>query len=144
MLVAGGQQRRLLNQNPMTRHRVLVVEDEALIAFDIVSMLDSLGCDIVGPVARLSDALNIAVNERFDCAILDVNVRGGLITPVAEMLLDRGVPLLLSTGYSESALPAILASQARLAKPYTTEQLERGLRQLCSQVTESKGRNREQ
>lgn len=121
-----------------------MVEDEALIAFDIVSMLDSLGCDIVGPVARLSDALNIAVNERFDCAILDVNVRGGLITPVAEMLLDRGVPLLLSTGYSESALPAILASQARLAKPYTTEQLERGLRQLCSQVTESKGRNREQ
>ena len=135
MWVAGGQKRRLL-ESTMTRYRVLVVEDEPLIAFDIETMLDSLGCDIVGPVARLSDALDIAATEVFDCAILDINVRGGRITPVAEMLLDRGVPLLLSTGYGQYALPARLASQARLAKPYTSEQLERGLRLLCSQVAE--------
>ena len=135
MLVAGDQTRRWL-EPVMTRFRVLVVEDEPLIACVIESMLDSLGCDIVGPVARLSEALNVAATEPFDCAILDVNVRGGLITPVAEMLLDRGVPVLISTGYGEYALPARLASQPRLAKPYTSEQLECGLRSLCSQVTD--------
>lgn len=122
----------------MTRCKVLVVEDEPLIAFDIASMLDSLGCDMVGPVARLSDALSIVETEVFDCAILDINVRGGYITPVAEILLDRDVPVLLSTGYSECALPCSLVSQARLTKPYTSEQLERGLRLLCSQITELK------
>ena len=122
----------------MTRYKVLVVEDEPLIAFDIASMLESLGCDMVGPVARLSDALTIVDSEVFDCAILDINVRGGYITPVAEILLDRHVPLLLATGYSEDALPSRLMSQARLAKPYTSEQLEHELRLLCSQVIVSK------
>jgi len=124
----------------MTRYRVLVVEDEPLIAFDIEHMLEALGCDVLGPVARLADALDLAATERFDCAILDVNVRGGRITPVVEMLLVRGVPLLLSTGYSQYALPASLASQALLAKPYTSEQLEHGLRILCSRVTACAGR----
>lgn len=118
----------------MTRCKVLVVEDEPLIALDIESMLEWLGCDMVGPVARLSDALKIVETEAFDCAILDINVRGGYITPVAEILLDRHVPVLLSTGYNEYALPSTLTSQARLAKPYTSEQLERELRLLCSHV----------
>ena len=126
----------------MTRYKVLVVEDEPLIAFDIASMLDSMECDMVGPVARLSDALKIVETEAFDCAILDINVRGGYITPVAEILMSRHVPLLLATGYSEFALPNTLASQARLAKPYTSEQLELELRRLCSQVSESKDRDR--
>ena len=121
----------------MTRCKVLVVEDEPLIAFDIASMLDSLGCDTVGPVARLSDALSIVETETFDCAILDINVRGGYITPVAEILLDRHVPVLLATGYSDGAIPCTLLGQARLTKPYTSEQLERGLRLLCSQIAGS-------
>jgi two-component SAPR family response regulator len=121
----------------MTRHKVLVVEDEPVLALDIASMLDSLGCDMVGPVARLSDALNVVDTETFDCAILDVNLRGEYITPVAEVLLDRHVPVLLSTGYSDCALPKLLVSQPRLAKPYTSEQLERAVRLLCSQVSES-------
>ena len=125
----------------MTRYKVLVVEDEPLIAFDIASTLDLLGCDMVGPVARLSDALRVVQTEAFDCAILDVNVRGGYITPVAEILLERRVPLLLATGYSEYALPGNLISQSRLAKPYTSEQLERELRLLCSQVTQLKALN---
>jgi two-component SAPR family response regulator len=120
----------------MTRYKVLVVEDEPLIAFDIASMLDSLGCDMVGPVARLSDALKAVETETFDCAILDINVRGGFTTPIAEILLDRHVPLLLATGYSEYALPRTLVGQARLAKPYTSEQLERELLLLCSHVGE--------
>lgn len=128
----------------MTRHKVLVVEDEWYLAFDIESMLDSLGCDIVGPVASVSDALNIVETEAFDCAILDMNVRGGYITPVADILMDRHVPILLATGYGDYALPSNLMSQARLAKPYTAEQLERALRLLCSQVIESKDHNREQ
>jgi CheY-like chemotaxis protein len=124
----------------MTRHKVLVVEDEPVLALDIASTLDSLGCDMVGPVARLSDALSVVATETFDCAILDVNLRGECITPVADILLDRHVPLLLSTGYSDLALPKQLVSQPRLAKPYTSDQLECALRLLCSQAASTRYR----
>lgn len=118
----------------LRKYKVLVVEDEPLVAMVIEDMLESLGCTVVGPVAQLAEALDLAQHNDCDCAILDVNVRGGSITPVADAFIKKGVPILLASGYSESALPAHLARHARLTKPYTSEQLEDGIRCLFLRV----------
>lgn len=117
----------------MAHYRILVVEDEPIIAIEIENTLNAMGCEIVGPVARLSQAIALASDRDLDCAVLDVNVRGGSITPVAELLLARGVPLLLTTGYSEFALPECLVHVPRLTKPYSNDGLVNEVRRLCEQ-----------
>jgi two-component SAPR family response regulator len=119
----------------MTRHRILVVEDEPILAFDIESTLQVMGCDTVGPVGRLAEAAALIDQEQFDCAILDVNILGGHITSLAETLLDRSVPILLATGYDSFALSERLMKLPRLHKPYTSEELSTEVRRLCEQVT---------
>lgn len=114
--------------------RVLVVEDEPLIGMLIEDVLDDLGWEMVGPVASVADALALARSERIDCAILDVNVRGGQTYPVAELLLGRGVPLLVASGYGDWTLPEHLLSQNRLLKPYTSDQLRNELRLLSTRA----------
>ena len=85
--------------------RVFVVEDEALVAMLIEDAVEAAGCEMVGPFAQLDDAMKAASREKFDCAILDVNIRGGLSYPVATYLVDRGYPILLGTGYRSKSLP---------------------------------------
>jgi DNA-binding response OmpR family regulator len=112
--------------------RVLVVEDEMLIAMTIEDVLQALGCEIVGPVATLEKALELARDETFDAAILDVTVRGGKIYPVAEVLLARAIPFVFASGYGDWALPGALRDQARLTKPFTAAELEVQIKLLCS------------
>jgi DNA-binding response OmpR family regulator len=78
--------------------RILVVEDEMFIAVLIEEVLQKLGFVVVGPVGRLDAALRLASREALDGAILDVTIRGGLVFPVAETLLARGMPFVLATG----------------------------------------------
>jgi CheY-like chemotaxis protein len=111
--------------------RILVVEDEILIAVMIEETLRSLGCIVVGPVAKLEAALRLACNEALDGAILDVTIRGGQVYPVTEHLLARGIPFVLASGYGDWALPDTLQDQARLTKPFTTHELENHIRLLC-------------
>jgi len=111
--------------------RILVVEDEILIAVMIEETLRSLGCIVVGPVAKLEAALRLACNETLDGAILDVTIRGGQVYPVTEHLLARGIPFVLASGYGDWALPDTLQDQARLTKPFTTHELENHIRLLC-------------
>ena len=75
--------------------RILVVEDEMLIAVLIEQILEELRCVVVGPVAKLDAALRLASHEALDAAILDVSIRGGHVHPVAEQLLARGIPFVL-------------------------------------------------
>jgi CheY-like chemotaxis protein len=82
-----------MSGNRCTACRVLVVEDELVIAVTIEDVLRALGCEIVGPVATVEKALKLARDETFDVAILDVTIRGGKVYPVAELLLARGIPL---------------------------------------------------
>ena len=82
--------------------RVMVVEDEMLIALLVEDMLEDAGCIVVGPFACVSDALAAAKTEVVDLALLDVNVAGEKVFPVAHALEARGVPFLLLTGYGES------------------------------------------
>lgn len=102
-----------------------------LIAMMIEQALTKFGCEIVGPVSKLAKALQMAREETFDAAILDVNIRGGRVYPVAEVLNARGVPFLLASGYGDWALPEALRNQPRLTKPFTTDDVERGIRGIC-------------
>jgi CheY-like chemotaxis protein len=114
------------------RFRVLVVEDEALIGMLIEDALEDLGHEIVGPVGSLDEALELATHEPLDFAILDVNIRGGYSYPVADVLLQRGLPMLMTTGYDASVLPDRIQEQRRLRKPFTVEQLEAEILLMCS------------
>ncbi len=111
--------------------RVLVVEDDMLIAVLIEEVLQELGCTVVGPVGKLAAALHLAGAEALDAAILDVNIRGGHVYPVADRLRSRGVPFALASGYGDWALPAAYRQQPRLTKPFTRGDLEAQMRLLC-------------
>jgi len=119
-------------------YRILVVEDEALIAIDIEETLQALGCQIAGPTGKLETALQLASDERLDAAILDVTIRGGNSYPVAEQLLARDIPFVLASGYGDWTLPASLRDQPRLTKPFTPTQLEEKVRFLCDEAAKRK------
>jgi CheY-like chemotaxis protein len=106
--------------------RILIVEDEALIAVMVEDMLNELGCTVVGPASTISSALELAGSEELDGAVLDVNVRGERIDPVAEALFARDIPVLFATGYGEVKF-AHGRSAPVIDKPYTQEKLVKGL-----------------
>ena len=112
----------------LTGLRVLVVEDEAVIAMLVEDSLVELGCEVVGSASRLGDALAKAQALEVDVALLDVNLAGRLSYPVAEMLQSRNVPFVFTTGYGQAALPAALQAAPVLSKPFTRKQLAEALR----------------
>ena len=118
--------------------RVLVVEDETLIALLIEDMLAAMDCEVVGPIGKLETAIQIAQEVKFDIAILDVTIRGGKVYPVAEHLLAHGVPFVLASGYGDWALPPSLRDQRRLTKPFTAAELEEQVRLLFRQAVQSR------
>jgi len=98
--------------------RVLVVEDEFLVATLIEDMLKSAGCVVSGPIPRVADALDAVDHETYDAAVLDVNLAGDRIDPVADALSRRNVPFMFVTGYSAGAVPVGFAKRPRLCKPF--------------------------
>lgn len=107
---------------------VLVVEDEFLVALELEHMLDRQGCVVVGPVPSVERALALIREQAPDAAILDVNVDGGRVTPVAEALQAQEVPYVLATGYGASAFPEAALYQApRVNKPVVENELIRVL-----------------
>ncbi|HVZ13080.1 MAG TPA: response regulator [Bauldia sp.] len=106
--------------------RVLVVEDEAMVASMVEDMLVQLGALVVGPAASVARALVLCETESVDAAVLDVNVRGEMIDDVAALLAGRGVPLVLATGYGASVADAWPGAQV-IDKPYTRAKLDAAL-----------------
>jgi CheY-like chemotaxis protein len=103
----------------LPRMDLLVVEDAFLVAIDICAQLESVGCRITGPVARLRPALELARNEPIDGALLDVNLAGELSFPIAEALEARRIPFAFLTGYDDDAMfPTEFQDVPRLAKPF--------------------------
>jgi DNA-binding response OmpR family regulator len=111
--------------------RVLVVEDEFLVATLIEDMLVAAGCVVAGPIPRLCDALDAVDRGTFDAAVLDVNLGGDRVYPVADALSRRNVPFLFVTGYSTGVLPGEYDERPRLCKPFKMADL---LDQLSSLV----------
>jgi CheY-like chemotaxis protein len=110
--------------------RVFVVEDESLVALMVEEMLRDLGCEVAACAGRLADACRLAATTEFDVALLDVNLGGTLVFPVAEILRERQIPFFFSTGYGITGLPREFSGHPVLTKPYSTEQL----RQMFAQV----------
>ncbi|MDQ6868069.1 MAG: response regulator [Pseudomonadota bacterium] len=105
--------------------RVLVVEDENLVALLLEDMLAELGHTVVGPVARLDKALETAQREMFDVAILDVHINGEEAYPIAEALAARGIPFVFSTGYGKKSLRAPYSDRPALQKPFQRHELQK-------------------
>jgi CheY-like chemotaxis protein len=103
-------------------HRILVVEDEALVAMLLETMLEDMGFIPVGPVGDIEAALDILSHDTaLDGALLDVNVAGREIFPVASALTAIGVPFVFSTGYGEDGLPENWRGQPTIQKPFTEQ-----------------------
>lgn len=100
--------------------RVLVVEDESLVAMLLETILEDMGCTPVGPASTVEEGLQLIEDgEPIDAALLDVNVAGRQIFPVAEALKARDVPFVFSTGYGEGGLPDEWRGLPTLQKPFT-------------------------
>jgi CheY-like chemotaxis protein len=107
----------------LAHRRILVVEDEALIAVQIEDLLAGQGCAVVGPATGLDSAVALASSERLDAAILDVNLSGATTEPVAARLRQRCVPFIVLTGYATEAVTAAYDGAPVVAKPFEEERL---------------------
>ena len=101
--------------------KVLVVEDEYLIADDLAAMLHEAGAEVIGPAASLPQAVRLTEQQqRLDAAVLDINLRGVEVYPLATELRALGVPIIFLTGYGESNIPDEFSHYGRCEKPMGT------------------------
>jgi CheY-like chemotaxis protein len=108
----------------------LVVEDDFLVSLTTVDFLESLGCEVVGPAARLAAAFEVAQSESLDAAVLDINIAGDMVWPVAEVLRRRAIPFIFLSAHPWlSEIPIPFAAVPRLEKPLEQNRL---LRQLSA------------
>lgn len=108
--------------------RVLVVEDESLVAMLLETILEDLGCQVVGPAATVDEAVElIRADAGLDAALLDVNVGGRPVFPAAAALAERGVPFLFASGYGAAGLPAEWSDRPTIQKPFTEDAIGQAL-----------------
>ena len=109
----------------VTGRRVLLVEDEALVAMMMQECLTEWGCSVLGPISSASEAVAVAKKGGFDTAILDVNLGDGLAYPVAEILSSRGIPFIFITGYEADTVGGRFSHVPILQKPIQPQMLEK-------------------
>jgi DNA-binding LytR/AlgR family response regulator len=116
---------------PLRGRRLLVVEDEYLVATDLTQFLAALGAEVIGPAGSVETALDLLgrVGDGLNGAVLDVNLGGQFVFPVAETLAIRGIPFVFTTGYSEHAISGQFAGVPRCEKPVDGARLVQILRQ---------------
>jgi CheY-like chemotaxis protein len=121
--------------SPLAGRRVLVVEDEMMIAMLVEDMLSELGCAVVGPAHALDAALELARTARgLDAALLDVNLAGQPVFAVADALREKGVPAIFSTGYGDAGLREVDRGAPVLQKPFRAGDLARALTEALGAV----------
>jgi CheY-like chemotaxis protein len=114
----------------LTGLKILVVEDEMLVSMLVEDMLADFGCEVVGPAAELNEALALAKEAKIDAALLDVNLAGKPIFPVADVLRQRGVPYIFASGYGEAGIEASHKGAPVLQKPFREADLSKALKGL--------------
>jgi len=115
-------------QRVLSGLRILVVEDQFLIAMELADQLEEAGCDIVGPASSVKQALKEMQQATLDGAVLDINLAGEWSFPIAEILAARGVPFLFLSGYdSRTIVPDQFAEAPRLPKPVDCETLKKAV-----------------
>lgn len=111
----------------LTKPRVLVVEDEYLVAMLVEDMLTVLGFEVVQIASTLQAASEAAAAGEFDVAVLDVNLNGTMSNPVAEILSRRNIPFIFATGYGKSGPHEVFTDAPAIQKPFAERDLGRAL-----------------
>ena len=111
---------------------VFLVEDEVMIRMMVADMLGELGYSIAAEAGEINEAIRLAQSAEFDLAILDVNVNGKVISPVADLIAARNRPFIFATGYGSSGLPAEYRDRPALQKPFQIETLGRMIDQVLN------------
>jgi CheY-like chemotaxis protein len=111
---------------------VFLVEDEVMIRMMVADMLGELGYSIAAEAGEINEAIRLAQSAEFDLAILDVNVNGKVISPVADLITARNRPFIFATGYGSSGLPAEYRDRPALQKPFQIETLGRMIDQVLN------------
>lgn len=112
----------------LSGRRILVVEDESLVAMLLETILEDMDVEPVGAISTVDEALDVvAADPRLDAALLDVNVAGKEVFPVAEALKAKGVPFVFSTGYGEGGLPDAWRGHPTIQKPFTEDAVKAAL-----------------
>ncbi|WP_298860202.1 response regulator [uncultured Sulfitobacter sp.] len=108
--------------------RIFIVDDEALIAFEMADALEDLGFEVVGPSTHLKDALGLAKEGDFDVACLDVNLgQGKTSEPIARILTERGIPYVYITAYEASQIDFLKSNDNVVRKPVSIRDLKQAL-----------------
>jgi two-component SAPR family response regulator len=113
--------------------RVLVVEDEFFVALELELMIRDLGGAVAGPAAHLGAARAVMLQDKINCAILDVKLDGNTSLPLADELMASGVPVILISGYGSNQLPSRFANTPKLGKPVSVDELARVLKGIFQQ-----------
>lgn len=107
--------------------RILIVEDEVLVAMHLEDLLTEMGHQVVGPATRVNQAMELARRSEIDMAVLDVNVAGRTSFPVADVLRQRGIPFVFATGYGAEGFVEGYRDEPTLRKPYEPQELMRAI-----------------
>jgi CheY-like chemotaxis protein len=110
--------------------RILLVEDSPVVGPFTADILTDLGCVPVGPAPNMASARELIDGDQFDAAIMDVHIRGERVFPLCDLLVAKGVPFVLTSGYADWQMPEQWRDRPRLQKPYTIDGLADALSRL--------------
>lgn len=120
-----------VSETGLEGRRILVAEDEFFLAMDLEDMLRDVGAVVVGPVATVAQALLVLdEGHRIDLAVLDMNLGGDMVFPVADRLRAADIPLIFATGYGQGDLPARFTGVPRFEKPVDLSRIVQALRRV--------------
>lgn len=114
--------------------RVLLIEDEVVIAMTAEDMLEEIGCSVSAQASTFSEAMECVTNADFDLALLDINLHGVMSIPVAHKLRDAGKPFIFTTGYGSIGLDSGFNDVAVVAKPYTIRTLSNAISEAARNI----------
>ncbi|WAJ27008.1 response regulator [Antarcticirhabdus aurantiaca] len=127
-MTTGFADRRFVQPPNLKGLRILIAEDEFLVADEMALDFKFFGAEVVGPVPSLSEAFELLGDDKpLDGAVLDINLRGEMVFPLAEALRTRGVPFVFSTGYERWSIPTTYQSVPLCEKPVDSAKLAKAL-----------------
>lgn len=126
--------RSYAEKKPVAGKRILVVDDEPLIAMDIVASLEDEGCQVVGPAATLQKALSLVESQDIDAALLDANLAGDPVDTLAAVLVRRKIPFAFVSGYGREGLPEAYRQMALVKKPFQRQRLIDVVQQMLTEA----------
>src|ERR1700712_5391872 len=125
----------IMTASVATGGAVFLVEDEVMIRMMVADMLGELGYSVAAEAGDINEAMRLAQSTEFDLAILDVNVNGKVISPVAELIKARNRPFIFATGYGSQGLPEEYRDRPALQKPFQLETLAKMIEAALKDVT---------